>query len=214
MNAKTKFDLYQHVTDRIIASIEAGTPAWRKPWTGEAATMQMPLRSNGEAYRGINVVMLWLTAAEKGYRSAYWFTYRQAQELGGQVRKGEKGSTVVKFGTIEREDEQTGEEKKIPYLKGYTPHRQKPPAILAPPPIPSLTPFLPRPAQTFAPAANPAPTTTRPATISTCRRLRPFTAPPGITPPWPMRRPTGQATNRALTASAVSATARATLLKN
>lgn len=120
MNAKTKFDLYQHVTDRIIASIEAGTPAWRKPWTGEAATMQMPLRSNGEAYRGINVVMLWLTAAEKGYRSAYWFTYRQAKELGGQVRKGEKGSTVVKFGTIEREDEQTGEEKKIPYLKGYT----------------------------------------------------------------------------------------------
>lgn len=120
MNAKTKFDLYQHVTDRIIASIEAGTPAWRKPWTGEAATMQMPLRSNGEAYRGINVVMLWLTAAEKGYRSAYWFTYRQAQELGGQVRKGEKGTTVVKFGTVEREDEETGEEKKIPYLKGYT----------------------------------------------------------------------------------------------
>ncbi|HAZ7997347.1 TPA: DUF1738 domain-containing protein [Escherichia coli] len=120
MNAKTKFDLYQHVTDRIIASIEAGTPAWRKPWTGEAATMQMPLRSNGEAYRGINVVMLWLTAAEKGYRSAYWFTYRQAKKLGGQVRKGEKGSTVVKFGTVEREDEQTGEEKKIPYLKGYT----------------------------------------------------------------------------------------------
>ncbi|QPT38923.1 DNA primase TraC [Oligella ureolytica] len=117
---KTKFDLYQHVTDRIISSIEQGAPAWRKPWTGEAGTMQMPLRSTGEAYRGINVVMLWLTAAEKGYGSAYWFTYRQAQELGAQVRKGEKGTTVVKYGTFEREDEETGEDKKIPYLKGYT----------------------------------------------------------------------------------------------
>ncbi|WP_140848558.1 ArdC family protein [Paracoccus sp. FO-3] len=115
-----KFDLYQHVTDQIIASIEAGTPAWRKPWTGEAATMQMPRRANDETYRGINVLMLWLVAMEKGYRAAHWFTYRQAQEHGGQVRKGEKGAMVVKYGTFDREDAETGEERKIPYLKGYT----------------------------------------------------------------------------------------------
>ena len=112
------FDLYQHVTDQIIASIEAGTPAWRKPWTGEKGGAVFPRRANGEPYRGINVLMLWLTAHEKGYGAAHWFTYRQAQEAGGQVRKGEKSATVVKYGTFEREDEE-GDERKIPYLKAY-----------------------------------------------------------------------------------------------
>lgn len=114
-----KFDLYQYVTDQIIASIEAGTPAWRKPWTGEKGGAPFPLRSNGEPYSGINVLMLWLAADEKGYRSPYWFTYRQAQAAGGQVRKGEKSATVVKYGTFEREDEATGEERRLPYLKAY-----------------------------------------------------------------------------------------------
>ena len=113
------FDLYQHVTDTIIASLEAGTPAWRKPWTGDAGGTAFPRRANGEPYRGINVLMLWLTAAEKGYRAAHWFTYRQAQEAGGQVRKGEKSATVVKYGTIEREDEGAEHTQKVPYLKAY-----------------------------------------------------------------------------------------------
>lgn len=68
------FDLYVHVTDSIIASIEAGTPAWRKPWTGDKAGAPFPLRSNGEPYSGINVLMLWLAADAKGYRAARWFT--------------------------------------------------------------------------------------------------------------------------------------------
>ena len=113
------FDLYQHVTDTIIASLEAGTPAWRRPWTGEAGGTAFPRRANGEPYRGINVLMLWLIAAEKGYRAAHWFTYRQAQEAGGQVRKGEKSATVVKYGTFEREDEGSEDARKIPYLKAY-----------------------------------------------------------------------------------------------
>ena len=114
------FDLYQHVTDSIIASIEAGTPAWRKPWTGEKGGAPFPLRSNGEPYSGINVLMLWLAADTKGYRAPFWFTYRQAQEAGGQVRKGEKSATVVKYGTFEREDKETGEERRLPYLKSYS----------------------------------------------------------------------------------------------
>lgn len=113
------FDLYQTITDQIISSIEAGTPAWRKPWTGEAGGAPFPRRANGEHYRGINVLMLWLAAGENGYRSAYWFTYRQAQEAGGQVRRGAKSTAVVKYGTVEREDEATGEEKRVPYLKAY-----------------------------------------------------------------------------------------------
>ena len=63
--------------------------------------------------------MLWLAADAKGYRAARWFTYKQAQEAGGQVRKGEKSSTVVKYGTFEREDTETGEERRLPYLKAY-----------------------------------------------------------------------------------------------
>ena len=63
-----KFDLYAHVTDSIIASIEAGTPAWRKPWTGDKGGAPFPLRSNGEPYSGINVLMLWLAADAAGGR--------------------------------------------------------------------------------------------------------------------------------------------------
>lgn len=114
-----QFDLYQHVTDQIIASMEAGTPAWRKPWTGDKGAAPFPRRANGEQYRGINVLMLWMEASAKGYRSAYWFTYKQAQEAGGQVRKGEKSATVVKYGTVDRAEEETGKDRKIPYLKAY-----------------------------------------------------------------------------------------------
>ena len=78
----------------------------------------MPARFNGEAYRGINILMLWATAMSRGYSSARWMTFNQAKELGGHVRKGEKSATVVKYGTVEREDE-NGEERQIPYAKAY-----------------------------------------------------------------------------------------------
>lgn len=116
--ASAKFDVYQHVTDEIIGQIEAGTPPWRQPWTGGRMGAHFPLRHMGEEYRGINVLMLWATAASKGYVSARWMTYRQAQELGGQVRKGEKSATVVKYGTIDREGDD-GEERVVPYCRAY-----------------------------------------------------------------------------------------------
>jgi antirestriction protein ArdC len=62
--------------------------------------------------------MLWLEAAEKGYASPFWMTYRQAQELGGQVRKGERSTLVVKYGVMEKEGED-GEEVRRPYLRAY-----------------------------------------------------------------------------------------------
>ncbi len=120
-----KFDLYDHVTKSIIAAMEAGTPPWRKPWTGDSAGAAFPLRANGEPYRGINVLMLWLEAGAKGYASAHWFTYKQAQEIGGQVRKGEKSATVVKYGTVEKEGED-GEERRFAYPAFFcsiSPHR-------------------------------------------------------------------------------------------
>lgn len=113
-----KFDVYAHVTDTIIAEIEAGTPPWRKPWTGSASGIALPTRHNGEEYRGINILMLWVMAAKNGYVSSRWMTYKQAQELGGQVRKGETSSTVVKYGTFTRENEQ-GIEEELPYARAY-----------------------------------------------------------------------------------------------
>ena len=116
------FDPYSHVTDSILAELERGTAPWRKPWTGEAAGFALPERWTGEPYRGINILLLWSEAARRGYRAARWMTYRQAQELGAQVRKGEKSATIVKYGTVERatEDGADGEKTKtIPYLRAY-----------------------------------------------------------------------------------------------
>ena len=113
-----KFDVYTHVTNQIITQIEAGTPPWRKPWTGGGAGVSLPERFNGEAYRGINILMLWATAMAKDYSSTRWMTFNQAKQLGGHVRKGEKSATVVKYGTVEREDE-NGEERQIPYARAY-----------------------------------------------------------------------------------------------
>lgn len=116
--AKGRFEIYQEVTDRIVAAIEAGTPPWRKPWTGSAPGMAVPTRSTGEPYRGINVLMLWLTAEARGFSAAHWFTYAQAQAAGGQVRRGETSALVVKYGTVEKEGE-GGEIETVPFARAY-----------------------------------------------------------------------------------------------
>jgi antirestriction protein ArdC len=119
-------DIYQRVTDQIVAELEKGVCPWLKPWNAEhaAGRITRPLRANGIAYRGINVLMLWASAVEKGFAAPLWLTYKQAQELGGQVRKGEKGSSVAYANTVTRteKDESTGEEteRDIPFMKGYT----------------------------------------------------------------------------------------------
>lgn len=122
---KNRLDIHQHVTDTIIAQIEAGTAPWRKPWTGGAGGASFPLRHNGEAYRGINVLMLWAVAHEQGYNSAHWMTFKQAIELGGMVRKGEKCARSVFYGTFEKDTDGQSEgatkgedgKTRIPYAK-------------------------------------------------------------------------------------------------
>ncbi len=107
--AKARLDIKQHVTDTIIAQIEAGTPPWRKPWTGDTRSASFPLRHNGVSYQGINILMLWATAHVRGYNSARWMTFKQALELGGCVKKGEKATKSVFYGSIECEDENAAE---------------------------------------------------------------------------------------------------------
>jgi len=81
------------ITQAIIDRLEAGTKPWVKPWRGVAVSR--PLRACGIPYRGMNTFWLWLVADMCGFVSPYWMTYRQAQELGGQVRKGEKSTIAV-----------------------------------------------------------------------------------------------------------------------
>jgi antirestriction protein ArdC len=123
---KMSQDVYAIITDKIISSLEEGTRPWLKPWNAEhaAGSITRPLRHNGEPYSGVNTIMLWVEAAAKGYSAPIWMTFRQANELGGHVRKGEKGSMVVYANSIQKTetDEATGEEteRKIPFLKSYT----------------------------------------------------------------------------------------------
>lgn len=113
-----KSDIYATTTKKIIAAIEEGCPSWRQPWTGSEAGACLPLRSNGEPYRGINVLVLWGAAAAKGYTSAHWLTFIQAKNLGAHVRMGEKSTTIVKYGTFNKENKD-GRETSVPYAKQY-----------------------------------------------------------------------------------------------
>src|SRR3546814_6493795 len=72
-----RIDIYQAVTDDILAMLEAGTKPWVKPWSGGPP---IPLRHNGVAYRGINVLSLWARAMRQGFASPYWLTFQQALE--------------------------------------------------------------------------------------------------------------------------------------
>lgn len=120
-----KLDIYNRVTNKIIADLERGKLTWLQPWKAGrgAGDVSLPLRVNGKAYRGINIVMLWAATLENGYCSPVWLTYKQAIELGGQVRKGEKGSLVVfadRFTKVETNDKGEDKETEIHFMKGYT----------------------------------------------------------------------------------------------
>jgi antirestriction protein ArdC len=82
-------DVYQKITDKIVAELEQGVRPWLKPWNAENAAGRIvrPLRANGIPYQGINVLMLWSEAIEKGYASPMWMTFKQAHELNAHVRK-------------------------------------------------------------------------------------------------------------------------------
>ena len=117
-------DLYTRVTERVVADLERGVRPWLKPWTGGGSSpIPTPRRHNGIPYRGINVLILWAEAIDRGYTAPLWMTYRQALELGAHVRQGERGTTVVYADRIvrtETDDAGNDVEQAIPFLKAYT----------------------------------------------------------------------------------------------
>ena len=113
---KTFRDIYSQVTDTIIRQLEAGTIPWVKPWQGSNASYAMPRNATtGNSYQGINIVMLWSAIEEKNLYSNEWASFKQWASQNEFVRKGEKGTMIVYYDTLEKEVE--SETKKIPFLK-------------------------------------------------------------------------------------------------
>lgn len=111
-----KQSMYTRITHEIIADLERGVPPWAKPWTGSAD----PIPHNaatGRRYRGINHLLLGMRCYALGYRTNGWLTYRQARHLGGHVRRGEHGTTVVYYQPVEQTDE---EERKRAVIRAFT----------------------------------------------------------------------------------------------
>jgi len=104
----SRSSIYEVVTAQIVAAIEKGAGSFVMPWHGGIVPMSMPLNALTEnPYRGINVVSLWAQAAVRLYPTGYWATYDQWRKLGGQVRKGERGSAIVFY---KRQDEDDGDD--------------------------------------------------------------------------------------------------------
>lgn len=101
---ETKGDIFTRITEQIAAAIENGTGKWQMPW--QAARMPKNAIS-GKFYRGINVLCLMDAAEQKGYTANEWATYKQWQERGAQVRKGEKATMVIfwKFVDVKASDD-------------------------------------------------------------------------------------------------------------
>lgn len=125
MTTTTRQDVYSKVTDRIVSDLEAGVRPWLKPWsaTHDERLPLLPLRANGTPYRGINVLLLWGAAQDAGYTRNIWMTFKQANERGAHVKKGEHGSLVVfanSFTKTEQNDKGEDIEREIPFMKAYT----------------------------------------------------------------------------------------------
>jgi antirestriction protein ArdC len=124
-HSETRPDLYSRVTQMIVEDLRRGVRPWTKPWSAEhlAGRISRPLRHSGQPYSGINVILLWAEAVERGYTAPIWMTFRQALALDAHVRKGERGATVVyanRFTRTETDDAGQDVEREIPFLKAYT----------------------------------------------------------------------------------------------
>jgi antirestriction protein ArdC len=127
--AKDRSSLYEEITSKIIAELEAGRLPWVQPWGSADVSAPLGIPRNaatGRNYSGINVLILWSAVVQHGFTVQSWLTFRQALGLGGNVRKGERGTTVVYADRFVPDDERRrahneGEApRSIPFLKRFT----------------------------------------------------------------------------------------------
>ena len=127
-SASPRSDLYEEITTRIIAELEEGRVPWIQPWSSDGvAALDMPRNATTERrYSGINILILWTEVVTDGFASQRWLTFKQALSLGGCVRKGERGTTVVYADRFvpdgeRRRAESTGDTPQgVPFLKRFT----------------------------------------------------------------------------------------------
>jgi antirestriction protein ArdC len=121
--------LYEEITDKIIAELEAGRVPWVQPWGTAAAKAQLAIPKNASTtrhYSGVNILILWGAVIERAFTGQSWLTFRQALSMGGHVRKGERGTTVVYADRFVPSDEKRRaaengvEAQAIPFLKRFT----------------------------------------------------------------------------------------------
>ena len=106
-------DVYAAVTDSIVEAIESGAGKWRMPWHSGGAGLERPVNAQtGNAYRGVNVLALWVSAANRGYSTGTWATYKQWAARGAQVKRGEKGTVVAFYKQWDAEVEKNGQTEK------------------------------------------------------------------------------------------------------
>ena len=114
-------DLYRQVTASIVADLEQGVAPWTKPWKNGNTGGIMPMNAaTKRSYNGINIPILWHAQLSRGYPTASWMTYRQAIDIGGQVRGGEKSTHIVFTKKLTIKDRESEEEKQIGMLKAYS----------------------------------------------------------------------------------------------
>jgi len=122
-------NLYDEITDKIVAELEVGRVPWVQPWAPEAAKAPLTIPRNASTnrpYSGVNILLLWAAAIERRFTGHRWLTFRQAISLGGHVRKGERGATVVYTDRFVPKDEkrrarEDGEAARaIAFLKRFT----------------------------------------------------------------------------------------------
>jgi antirestriction protein ArdC len=118
---QAKADVYEQITNEIVSAIEAGAGKYEMPWYALSTPLNATSR---KPYRGVNVLMLWAAARKHSYSSNEWATYRQWEETGAQVRKGERSTTVVfwKFydhSEEQQEDSNTAEDRPHCFARCY-----------------------------------------------------------------------------------------------
>ncbi|MDG4608399.1 MAG: zincin-like metallopeptidase domain-containing protein [Defluviicoccus sp.] len=153
-SGSNRTSLYDEITGKILAELEAGRLPWVQPWGTAAAKAPLAMPKNaatGRGYSGVNVLILWGAVVQRGFPCQSWLTFRQALSLGGHVRRGEHGTTVVYADRFIPDDEkrrasETGEDAQaIPFLKRFTVFNASQCeglpddlAVVAPPPEPGL----------------------------------------------------------------------------
>ncbi|MXX17567.1 MAG: DUF1738 domain-containing protein [Gammaproteobacteria bacterium] len=95
-------DFFAEVTGKIMCALEQGCAPWVRPWSENPGTSAIPISASGRQYRGINRILLGMEQSLLGYNSPQWYTRKMANQAGGHIRKGEKGTPIVFFKPVDK----------------------------------------------------------------------------------------------------------------